>query len=76
MMNLDDAWQAWLQDGTVASRIPLVEVSTSATEVVFELDEVDYVIRAAQTEQDLPWKFEMSDNGSAQRGSKPVREQR
>ena len=76
MMNLDDAWQTWLQDGTVASRIPLVEVSVSATEVEFELDEVYYVIRAAQTEQDLPWRFEMSDNGSAQRGSKLVKEQR
>ena len=76
MMNLDDVWQEWLQDGAVASRIPLVEVSTSATEIVFELDEVDYVIKAAQMEQDLPWRFEMNDNGSAQRGSKPVREQR
>ena len=64
MMGLDDAWQAWLQDGTVASRIPLVEVSTSAAEVVFELDEVDYVIKTSQTEQDSPWRFEISNDGS------------
>ena len=48
-------WKVWVSE----TDLNIDEVMASDTEVVFQIDDVQFAVKAGDEEQDLPWRFEI-----------------
>ena len=56
---LQSDWETWLEEAEICP----TEISVTDTEVIFEIDEAQFVIKTPDDEQDMPWRFEIVNQG-------------